>query len=493
MKRLRSWLSLAAVAALASALFGSVPSAAAASPHMALDCSQGRVACTEVQDPEKVFGQGVYVGHDEPSVLFYSNQAGAGNRMQYQLTLPSDPPQATANAFNFQLHPAFWFGMAMCDTQSFPEQLTTCTPDSDSNIVDPAVSPNHPGVAFMEMQFYPPGPTCAARTGVEYVNFAFITTNGRPQPNSPPNPVESTLQTFTPDPNADLFMNSGDRITVTMHDTAHGLFIGLNDLTSGQSGSMTASARNGFGQVKYAPAPSTDCTNIPFDFHPMYSTSSELTRVTWAAHSYNIAFADETGHFDNCAKVVNRGNCSVREGVAGDTEPSDKDDVGCFDASQSSLVAISGCLGTNTGFDGVPYQANTWPNGDLTTRPSPILFSSPLTGAGYNVNYSRAALEADLPRIEFSTCNRFVDSHPGCTLIPTTDDRAPASFYPYFSALSSGGQCAWAIGSTLGGNDFGNHSQWGDILRLTYTNGTGTIQIWEDFRNIMNPNPCPAA
>ena len=527
MKRLRSWLSLAAVAALASALFGSVPSAAAASPHMALDCSQGRVACTEVQDPEKVFGQGVYVGHDEPSVLFYSNQAGAGNRMQYQLTLPSDPPQATANAFNFQLHPAFWFGMAMCDTQSFPEQLTTCTPDSDSNIVDPAVSPNHPGVAFMEMQFYPPGwvkwppgnscdatkwcaalnidslssnavtnldlnPTCAARTGVEYVNFAFITTNGRPQPNSPPNPVESTLQTFTPDPNADLFMNSGDRITVTMHDTAHGLFIGLNDLTSGRSGSMTTSARNGFGQVKYAPAPSTDCTNIPFDFHPMYSTSSELTRVTWAAHSYNIAFADETGHFDNCAKVVNRGNCSVREGVAGDTEPSDKDDVGCFDASQSSLVAISGCLGTNTGFDGVPYQANTWPNGDLTSRPSPILFSSPLTGAGYTINYSRAALEADLPRIEFSTCNRFVDSHPGCTLIPTTDDRAPASFYPYFSALSAGGQCAWAIGSTLGGNDFGNHSQWGDILRLTYTNGTGTIQIWEDFRNIMNPNPCPA-
>ena len=526
MKRLRSWLSLASAAGLAGALFASVPSAAAASPHMALDCSQGRVACTEVLDPEKVFGQGVYVGHDEPSVLFYSNQPGAGNRMQYQLTLPSDPPQATANAFNFQLHPAFWFGMAMCDTQSFPEQLTTCTPDSDSNIVDPAVSPNHPGVAFMEMQFYPPGwvlwppgnscdatkwcaalnidslssnavtnldlnPTCAARTGVEYVNFAFITKNGRPQPNSPPNPVESTLQTFTPDPSADLFMNSGDQITVTLHDAAHGLFIGLNDLTTGQSGSMTTSARNGFGQVKYAPAPSTECTNIPYDFHPMYSTSSEQTRVTWAAHSYNIAFADETGHFDYCAHVVSKGNCSTREGTAGDTEPSDKDDVGCFDASQSSLIAVSGCLGTNAGFDGVPYQANTWPNG-TATRPSPILFTSPRTGGGYDVNYSRAALEADLPRIEFSTCNRFVDAHPGCTLIPTTDDGAPASFYPYFSALSAGGQCTWAIGGALGGTDFGAHSQWGDILRLTYTNGTGTIQIWEDFRNIINPNPCPA-
>src|SRR5207302_8109753 len=60
-------------------------------------------------------------------------------------------------SFNFQLHPAFWFGMAMCDVQSYPEQVSTCAPDSDSNIVDPAVSPKHPGTAFMELQFYPPG------------------------------------------------------------------------------------------------------------------------------------------------------------------------------------------------------------------------------------------------------------------------------------------------------------------------------------------------
>src|SRR5438128_405144 len=369
MKRLRSWLSLAAVAALASALFGSVPSAAAASPHMALDCSQGRVACTEVQDPEKVFGQGVYVGHDEPSVLFYSNQAGAGNRMRYQLTLPSDPPQATANAFNFQLHPAFWSGLAMYDTQSFPELLPNCKPDSDSNIVDPAISPRHPGVAFMEMQFYPPGwaffpqaggiscdatqwcaafnidslsenpvtgqvlnPTCAAKTGVEYVNFAFITKSGHPQPGSPPNPVNSTIKTFTPNPAADLFMNSGDTIIVTLHDTAHGLQIVLDDTTTGQSGSMTSSAANGFGQVKFAPS-GTTCKNIPYDFHPMYSTSSEKTRVPWAAHSYNIAFSDEIGHFDWCTAVTSSGGCSGKEGMTGDQEKTDGDDLGCFPAS----------------------------------------------------------------------------------------------------------------------------------------------------------------
>jgi len=48
-------------------------------------------------------------------------------------------------------------GMAICDTQSDPNQISTCKSNSDKNIVDPTVSPNHPGTAFMEMQFYPPG------------------------------------------------------------------------------------------------------------------------------------------------------------------------------------------------------------------------------------------------------------------------------------------------------------------------------------------------
>ena len=383
----------------------------------------------------------------------------------------------------------------------------------------------------MEMQFYPPGwvkwpagvscdarQWCAAlnidslsedmntgavnnndclnRAGVEYVNFAFITKSGQPQPNSPPNPVDSTINTFTPDPTADFFMSSGDRLQLTMHDTAHGLFIGISDLTSGQSGAMTASAANGFGQVKYAPAPSTECTNIPYDFHPMYSTSSEQTRVTWAAHSYNIAFSDEIGHFDYCGNVSPRGGCSLSEGTGSNVEPSDKDDNFCHNASESSLIQVAGCLDTNTGFDGVPYQSNAWPTSVMAsaTRPSPILFTSPRTGTNFSLDYSRAAFEADLPRIEFSTCNRFVDSHPGCTLIPTTDDKAPASDYPHFSTVTLDGQCNWALGDNLGGNDFGNvnNSEYGDILRLTYTNGTGTIQIWEDFRNIFNSNPCPA-
>ena len=58
-----------------------------------------------------------YVGHDEPSLLFYSNKPGSGNSSTYFLRLPKDPPtlpkqNGTGGTFNFQLHPAFWVGIA---------------------------------------------------------------------------------------------------------------------------------------------------------------------------------------------------------------------------------------------------------------------------------------------------------------------------------------------------------------------------------------------
>jgi hypothetical protein len=505
--------------------------------HASINCaSNGRSICTEVYDSERVFGEGIYVGHDEPSNLFYSNRPGSGNQMRYTLTLPRDPaptPLVRGKSFNFQLHPAFWFGMAMCDTQSFPELLSKCTPDSDTNIVDPAVSPRHPGTAFMEMQFYPPGwapfqlpggiscdahkwcaafnidslsenpvtgqvlnPTCAAKTGVEYVNFAFITKSGHPQPNSPPNPVNSTINTITPNPAADLFMNSGDQIIVTLHDTAHGLRIELDDVTTGQSGSMTSSAANGFGQVKFAPT-GTSCVNIPYDFHPMYSTSSEKTRVPWAAHSYNIAFSDEIGHWDYCNgpnPVPSGGSCPHGnfEGIPGDHEATDGDDAFCQPASVSTLVQVSGCAFSNDpGFDGTSYQTD-WPDGN-SLHPTPIKFTSPLTGDDYNVNYTRTAFEADLPRIEFG-CNRA--SGVGCTLIPTTDDGIAAVFYPFYSIGNFDGGCVWRIGSHIPGsiNDFGQNNQYGQLVNLTYTGlGGHPITLLEDFRQILSSNPCKAS
>ncbi len=521
--------------AVTGALRGQSKAHAASSMH--LDCVQKSLTCTEVYDSEAVFGQNVYIGHDEPSTLFYSNVPGSGNRMNYQLTLPKDPtptaPLTSGKSYNFQLHPAFWFGMAMCDTQSYPEQLSTCKPNSDSNIVDPAVSAKHPGTAFMEMQFYPPGwapwpagnscdatkwcaalnidslsvnpvtgtnGACAGLAGVEPVNFAFITKSGVPQPNSPPNPLQSTTNTFTPNPNADLFMNSGDRLAVTMHDTAHGLQIVIHDQTTGKTGSMTSSSANGFGQVPFSGA----CNNIPYDFHPMYSTSSEKTRVPWAAHSYNIAFADETGHFDYCNgtnAISPGGACPTgnTEGNAANSEPTDADDAVCFPTTSSTLVQVAGCQSTNTGFDGVPYTP-VWPDGNTKLHPTSILFSSPLTGSGYSVNYSRMAFEADLPRIENpAVCDRFTGA--GCTLIPTTDDAAigggfePAQFYPFFSIGQAGGQCVWQLGNHIPGskNDFGQNQQYGTLLNLTYTTvGGGPTTRYNDFRQILSKNPCAA-
>jgi hypothetical protein len=522
---------------------GNAVSATATPTH--IDCSKASFLCTEVHDPE-LFGNEAYIGHDEPSLLFYSDRKGSGNQMRYTMTLPKDPPAAApttpGKAFNFQLHPAFWFGMAMCDTQSYPVQVSTCTPDSDANITDLA---HHPGTAFMEMQFYPPGwvkwpagnscdatkwcaalnidslsedpingndlnPACQAIAGLEYVNFAFITKDGHAQ--APANPVQSTLATFTPDASKDLFMNSGDRIIVTMHDTAHGLEIVIDDTTTHQQGSMTTSAANSFGQVQFAPSPSTGCNNIPYDFHPMYSTSSEQTRVPWAAHSYNIAFADEIGHFDYCNgtnAITPGGPCPSgnTEGMPTDQEPTNADDVGCFPASSSSLVKVPGCLGTNTGFDGVPYQ-KVWPDGNTGLHPTSILFSSPRTGEEYDVNYKRMAFEADLPRIEIPVCNRTTGA--GCTLIPQTDDSAPANFYPFFTkgdvkhtgkgaAETGGGRaCVWTLGNDIPGvtkDDFGKNNQYGPLLSLTYLvfGGHGTTAPrFNDFRQVLD-NPCPAA
>src|SRR5712692_2301796 len=260
MKPIRLSLSLGAIWALAAALVSPATMVHAAPSHMALHCDD-RATCTEVHNYSEVFGANYYVGHDEPSTLFYSSQPGAGNRMTYRLTLPKDPPPLATNSFNFQLHPAFWFGMAMCDVQSYPQQVSTCTPDSDSNIANnpdptaPDFMGRHAGTAFMELQFYPPGwapwpagnscdatqwcaalaifglnldqnrgiqnnQDCLQKVGLEPASFAFITTSG--VPHAPPDPlgiVARPFAAFTPNPTTDLFMNSGDTLTVDIHDT----------------------------------------------------------------------------------------------------------------------------------------------------------------------------------------------------------------------------------------------------------------------------------
>lgn len=538
-----------------------------AEPIPPLRCDdQTGYLCAETYD--SIGYKGGYTGHDEPAVLFYSNQPGSGNSSTYLLRVPKDPPtlptqDGKGGTFNFQLHPAFWVSLAVCDDQSAPNPGGSsvgpnipCRPDSDRNIFDgtdsgrPDYIGKHPGTGFVEMQFYPPGwvspcgaignatqwcsalnidslsinynagttnnAACLAAAGQEYVNFAFITKSGRPT--GPPAPLLATGSTFTP--NADtLFYNPDDVLRVTLEDTRHGLKVTIVDLTTGERGTMVASAANGFGEVLYDPH-GADCNpathNIPTDFHPMYSTSTEHTRVPWAAHSYNISFSDEIGHWEFCNAVDQEGGSCTSDGV-GDVDnglpAGAEDDQGCFDANltgAAGLIAVGGCTNTDFDFDGVSYK-NAWPGVlknsrlDRSLHPRSVEFTSPVFEDewGNAHNYSRVAFEADLPRIESNTnppCQRFVSNpanpHPGQDCV---NPPKGADFYPFFTtAEAANDQCVWHLGGpNIPGttNTFGGSSatEYGPLLRLAYPATGGQVTVrFNDFRRVLPYNPCRA-
>jgi hypothetical protein len=555
---------LALVGGLASASTAGPATPRHRSPHFPavhmqrpLKCQQDSMYCTEVY--HSIGTDGTYTGHDEPSLLFYSKSAGSGNSNLYRLTLPRPPKllptqDGTGGTFDFQLHPAFWLGMALCDSQSDPNYTHICNPDTDANIFNnpnpssPRYIGRHPGTAFLEMQFYPPGwapfqsggISCSARqwcaamviwslsdnantgavnnnacrglVGDESPNFAFITKSGVSQ--APANAISffTNPVVFTPDPAKDLFMQSGDNLTVSIHDTPRGLLTSINDLTSGQSGSMKASIANGFGQILFRPNASR-CKARPYAYHPMYATTSPATRVPWAAHSYNVAFSDEIGHFEYCNFVdPSSGYCEASG--ANDPDGLDGDDAFCFDPSASTRVAIGGCTATDTDFDGTPYGRN-WPGTftssarDRLYHPTAVTFTSPLFhgSAGWQ-NYSRAAFEADLPRIEnFTTppCQRHLvnptDPHPGAGCV---NPPRGSTFYPIYTTTNAGGSCAWQLGgpsipgttNTFGGSsatEYGTRAS-GNLLPLAYPSaGHQNAIIYEDFRHILPTNPCPAS
>jgi hypothetical protein len=507
-----------------------------------LDCDEPTAICAEPLDSIGYGGE--YTGHDEPSLLFYSSTPGSGNNNVYRLQLPSDPKllpnqSGTGGTWNFQTRIAFWLGMALCDNQSAPEFThAPCTPDSDANIFDgtdpagPDYIGKHPGTAFLEVQFYPPGwvgwppgvscdatqwcaamaifslnqdlnsgtvnnDDCLDTVGLEPANFAFITKTG--VPHAPPGPLDLTLGSFTPSAATDLFMSSGDQLAIDIHDGAAGLTTIIHDLTSGQTGSMTASAANGFAQIQFEPT-SPQCHEAPYTFRPMYATSSEHTRVPWAAHSYNVAFSDEIGHFEYCNEVVEEGGACASNGEA----DLDDDDDGCFSPALSLLVPIGGCIATDNDFDGVSYQP-VWPGTDPNRgqdtkyHPTSVTFASPLFNGSQN--YSRVAFEADLPRIEAAdfggNCNRFTGAN--CVNPPPG-----ANFYPIYTTGTSTqnpsvpGRCVWQLGGTnIKGttNTFGGNSttEFGPLLFSFYPNPNPALRLrTNNFRRILSANPCPA-
>ena len=500
--------------------------------------------------------EGRYSGHDEPSLVFYSNKAGAGNNAVYHVTLPTDPVIAPrqdgrGGTFNFQLHTAFWFGMVLCDTQSSPNFTHVCVPNTDANIFDnpgpdaPDFIGHHPGSAFLELQFYPPGGVntcsdpslwcvamaifslntrpltrqinnldCRNQVGLEPVNFAFLTTDGLAQTAADPlNPdVNGKFGIF---PGKTFQMQPGDQLIVTIHDTPDGLQAVVQDVTAHTAGSMTASVVNGFAQINFDPDPDAQhrktCSSTPYAFHPMYATSSEHTRATWTAHTYDISFADEIGHFEYCNAVDQEGGNCVQAG-ANDPAGVDADDQqgSCFSGGFLALFGlqpIGACTSEDFDFDGPPYQAK-WPGTgrlleDFLFKPSPVRFTSPKflkagNGDGALHNYKRVAFEADMPGIEFASnpeCNVFTGT--GCTNPPRG-----AAFYPIFSTARSEEGCVWQFGGphipgTI--NNFGGTSttEFGDILPVffvtrmdaTHPNGN-SIAIFSDYRRILRHNPC---
>jgi len=504
---------------------------------------------------------GFYIGHDEPSVKFISSAAGSANDMTYFMKLATDPAATpTVNSPRVshyaELSPAPWFGLPMCDGKSYPQN--PCTPDSDANSGN-LRDPNGAGSAFMELQFYAPGfapfidgPSCDARrycaaltidslectfafatcngNCIEPVNFAFLQMDGVPA--GPPNPQQADVSTFTPNRHT-LMMNQGDVLQVTIRDTPNGLLTRIDDLTTHRSGSMVASAANGFMNTNIA-----DCSGTPFNFHPEYSSAQQQNQVPWASLEGGVLMQQEMGHFEPCNAVTSplpvndsfgdgqsfqdpsvfqvcqggfegrgatgEGPCDpgtaicvgakTQTGAACPTNNAatgancEFSDANCMPAGKRTIVVngvnetvrwpIAGCQQNvfqngDLDFDGSSYQPD-FPDGQAG-HPTSFEYVGPFDGSGHT--YPQIQYETNVPQSEF-LCD--VGTGAGCTTPPTG-----AAFYPFWSLGRghAGAVCVWNFGNDIAGKtvlDFGKAAQYGtpDLARF---GGTATSQVF--------PNP----
>ena len=72
----------------------------------------------------------------------------------------------------------------------------------------------------------------------------------------------------------------------------------IDDLTRHTSGSMQASAANGFQNTSI-----TSCAGTPFNFQPEFSTAKPANVIPWAALQTNISTEFETGHWESCTSL----------------------------------------------------------------------------------------------------------------------------------------------------------------------------------------------
>jgi hypothetical protein len=512
------------VAAFATGV-SNAQNAQSAAPHAAgvrpaavgmLDCNgfsaiQRRLkatgACSDPRgyDGGRFYDNGHYIGHDEPIVRFLSDRPGSGNSTAWTETLPRDPHAAPTVKTPgkdvthwFELSIAPWFSMALCNSRSFP--LTQpCTPNSDANA--PSTTSPGGGSSFLEMQFYPPGfapfvdsiscdnrhwcaslhindlecdtnfvcnPNC-----IEPTNFAFIQRDGIPT--GPPSPQLANLATATPNSKT-LLMNPGDKITARIFDAdlgggKHALRTRIDDLTTGQSGYMTASAKNGFMATNPG-----DCTGVPFNYEPEYNTAGPANVIPWAALQTNISTQFEIGHFTPCTKVTDPTtlslggvsdtmwqNCTGPYEKAGQRSQltEEPNDAPCYPKGDThgglaDPNLVTGCINTITtngdlDFDGTPYWPD-WPNRATPNRnPSPFLQQQPRTHGSL---YTHIQFQTNAPASEASC----MPTGDGCAVPPPG---ARGNFYPWWTLAKVNGSCVWEFGQMTNGNTFGKTAQYG--------------------------------
>ena len=136
---------------------------------------------------------------------------------------------------------------------------------------------------------------------------------------------------------------------------------------------------------------------------------------------------------------------------------------------------------------------------DRALHPTPVLFTSPVTGFGRN--YSTIAFETDLPNIESAQAQ---DNPPFCDLDTGANCVVPpdgAPFYPFYTTGIHNGTCTWQEGGNFipGTIDhFGGSAQaeYGGLLRVVFpvppmANGSTTTDQFEDFNSGDLRNACP--
>ena len=506
---------------------------------------------------------GWYVGHDEPSVKFLSSAPGSANTMTYLMKVPVDPrraPTPSGSVTNYgQLSVAPWFGLPMCDPNSYPQN--PCKPDSDTNLGSIS-NPADAGSAFMELQLYPPGFTpfvdsescsatkwCAALTidslecsfqfatcnpnCEEPSNFAFLQTNGIPA--GPPSPQLADVSTFLPDNNT-LLINQGDVLEISITDPAQGFTTTIRDLTTHQTGYMTASAGNGFMNTNI-----NTCDGTPYTFHAEYNTAAPQNGVPWAALEGGVLMEQEIGHSEVCSSLTNQdpfsesfangqsytdtstydtcvggsegpgqvgeGPCSPTTGLCQNAEtqgpngpqacPTNNPASGvlceyadgyCFQKG-SRTVLINGVSTTETAdanqcfadrfqngdldFDGLSYQSSAWPNGG-PNHPTAAEYAGPFTNGR---TYPQVQFETDIGGSSF-LCDTATGA--GCQAPPIG-----SNFYPYWSLSpkffpfgSKAASCVWNFGGQLPNTleNFGKDAEYGTPA-LNYYGGTSISPV----------------